>query len=47
VPGRTSHHRFTTRADGDLAIAQSASRAARGVVDLPWTWLRRSTAAAS
>ncbi|MEX2658185.1 MAG: polyphenol oxidase family protein [Acidimicrobiales bacterium] len=40
--GLTAHHRFTSRADGDLA-AKSAGVAARraAVVDLPWTWLRQ------
>lgn len=42
MPGRTSHHRFTTREHGDLAIGSvdvAARRAA--IVDLPWTWLRQ------
>jgi YfiH family protein len=42
--GRVARVRFTTRADGDLAIAGdpdelAARRAA--LVDLPWTWLRQ------
>jgi len=42
VPGRTSHHRFTTRADGDLAIGGVGVAERRAaVVDLPWTWLRQ------
>jgi hypothetical protein len=40
VPGRTSHHRFTTRAEGDLAIGAVGVAGRRtAVVDLPWTWL--------
>ena len=42
MPGRTSHHRFTTRADGDLAIGSDGVAARRAaLVDLPWTWLRQ------
>ena len=40
MPGRTSHHRFTTRAEGDLAIGAVGVAGRRtAVVDLPWTWL--------
>ena len=42
MPGRTSHHRFTTRADRDLAIDGDGVAARRAaLVDLPWTWLRQ------
>ena len=40
MPGRTSHHRFTTRADGDLAVGAVGVAGRRAaLVDLPWTWL--------
>jgi hypothetical protein len=42
VAGRVAHHRFTSRADGDLAAASVGVAARRAaVVDLPWTWLRQ------
>lgn len=42
MPGRTVHERFTSRADGDLAIASVGVAARRAaVVDLPWTWLHQ------
>lgn len=42
MPGRTSHHRFTTRADGDLAVDSDGVAVRRAaLVDLPWTWLRQ------
>ena len=42
MPGRTSHHRFTTRADGDLAVGSDGVAARRmALVDLPWTWLHQ------
>lgn len=40
--GLTAHHRFTSRADGDLAVGSAGVAARRAaVVDLPWTWLRQ------
>lgn len=40
MPGRTSHHRFTTRADGDLAVGAAGVAGRRAAaVELPWTWL--------
>jgi YfiH family protein len=42
VAGPAAHHRFTTRADGDLAVGAEGAAARRAaIVDLPWTWLRQ------
>lgn len=36
------HHRFTVRADGDLAVASDGVAGRRAaLVDLPWTWLHQ------
>lgn len=41
--GGVAHHRFTTRADGDLAAASAGVEGRRAaVVDLGWTWLRQA-----
>lgn len=42
--GRSAHVRFTTAADGDLAVGQPADVVAarrRALVPLPWTWLHQ------
>lgn len=42
TPVLGAHHRFTTRADGDLAVGSDGVAARRAaVVDLPWTWLHQ------
>lgn len=42
MPAHTAHQRFTTRADGDLAVSSVGVEARRAAtVDLPWTWLHQ------
>lgn len=42
MAGVAVHHRFTTRAEGDLAPGSDGVAPRRAaVVDLPWTWLRQ------
>jgi YfiH family protein len=42
VAAPAAHVRFTTRADGDLAVdAEGVAARRAAVVDLPWTWLRQ------